>query len=130
MDVSNARLSVFMSEGKIPSDHFIGSPECHPMQFMAEILREQGWDRRDVGVEMEKYCFTACCYEVLRRELPGAAFPDAGLLVNWVRLVKSHQELVHMREAGEGVGMLRQDQVGVRIRRVDGLGRCLYPVES
>ena len=103
MDVTSARLSVFMSEGNIRGygDHFVGSPERHPMQFMAEILREQGWDRRAVGVEMDEYYFTARCYEVLRRELPGAAFRDAGLLVNWVRLVKSPQELVYMREAGE-----------------------------
>lgn len=103
MDVSSARLTVFMGEDSIRGydDRFVGSPERHPMQFMAEALREEGWDRRAVGVEMDEYYFTARCYEVLRRALPDADFRDAGLLVNWVRLVKSPQELAYMREAGE-----------------------------
>ncbi len=103
MDVSSARLTVFMAEDNIRGygDHFVGSPARHPMQFMAEVLREAGWDNRVVGVEMDEYYFTARCYEVLRQELPEASFKDAGLLVNWARLVKSPQELVYMREAGE-----------------------------
>ncbi len=103
LDSSGARLTVYMAEDNIRGydDHFVGTPKRHPMQFMAEILRETGWDRRAIGVEMDEYYFTARCYEVLRRELPEADFRDAGLLVNWIRLVKSPQELSYMREAGE-----------------------------
>ena len=103
LDASGARLTVYMAEDNIRGygDHFVGTRKRHPMQFMAEILREAGWDGRAVGVEMDEYYFTARCYEVLRRELPEADFRDAGLLVNWIRLVKSPQELTYMREAGE-----------------------------
>src|SRR5690606_27418184 len=39
------------------------------------------------------------CYEQLRKGLPNASFQDATLLVNWVRIVKSDQEINYMKQA-------------------------------
>ncbi len=103
LDLTSARLTAFMAHENIRGyeDDFVGAVTRHPMQFMAELLREKGWDALSVGVEMDNYYFTARCWEVLQRELPDATFRDGDLLVNKVRLVKSEAELALMREAGE-----------------------------
>ncbi|MDA0703271.1 MAG: Xaa-Pro peptidase family protein [Proteobacteria bacterium] len=103
LDLTSARLTAFMAEENIRGyeDDFVGAVTRHPMQFMAELLREKGWDKLSVGVEMDGYYFTARCWEVLQRELPDATFRDGDLLVNKIRLVKSDTELALMREAGE-----------------------------
>ena len=102
MDGIGAGFTVFMAEDNIRgyADDYVASAVKHPMRFMADLLKEKGWDRRNLGVEMDAYYFTARCYEELRRALPNATFKDAGLLVNWVRMVKSQQELAYMAEAG------------------------------
>lgn len=103
LDLSSARLTAFMAGENIRGyeDDFVSALTRHPMQFIAELLREKGWDRLSVAVEMDNYYFTARCWEVLRRELPDATFRDGDLLVNKVRLIKSEAELALMREAGE-----------------------------
>ena len=103
LDVSSARLTAFMAEDNIRGygDDFVGALTRHPMQFVVELLREKGWDRRSIGVEMDTHYFTARCWEVLRGELPDATFRDGDLLVNKVRLLKFDAELALMREAGE-----------------------------
>jgi Xaa-Pro aminopeptidase len=71
------------------------------MQFIAGIIEEKGWDRRVIGVEMGAYYYTARSHAELVAALPEARFRDAELLVNWVRIVKSEQELAYMRQAGK-----------------------------
>ncbi len=103
MDAIGADFTVFLKKENILgyTDGYVASATQHPMQFMADILKEKGWDKRSLGVEMDAYYFTARCYEELRNHLPNASFKDADLLVNWVRMVKSPQELTFMAEAGK-----------------------------
>ena len=69
------------------------------MDLVAQVAREHGWERKRIGVEMDAYYFTAACIDRLRKNLPRARFKDATSLVNWVRIVKSRQEIAYMEQA-------------------------------
>lgn len=100
-DANGARRTVFMDERDILAypDHYVQTPERHPMDHLSGIIAEKGWGRLAIGVEMDNYYFAAACYRSLQQHLPNARFKDATGLVNWQRAVKSEQELVYMRRA-------------------------------
>lgn len=100
-DAFGAKRTVFMDEADILAypDHYVQTPDRHPMDHLSGIIAEKGWDRLAIGVEMDNYYFAAACYQSLQKHLPNARFKDATGLVNWQRAVKSEQELVYMRRA-------------------------------
>jgi ectoine hydrolase len=101
-DEGCARNSVFMDQARIVGypERYIGNPELHPMAYMADLLRERGWAGKRLGVERDTGELTPLALAELQRHLPSAAMVDAGSLVNWLRMVKSPQELIYMRQAG------------------------------
>ncbi|TFB14157.1 M24 family metallopeptidase [Filobacillus milosensis] len=103
MDASGAKAKTWMYDENVMAypDFYVQSDEYHPMQFIAEILEQIGQGNRVIGVEKEQYYFTAKSYEVLKEKLPNASFKDASLLVNWVRIIKSSQEIEYMRRAAQ-----------------------------
>jgi ectoine hydrolase len=100
-DANAAKITTWIyHENIIPyPDDYVQSDTKHPMDFVADILKQIGQDKRSIGVEMDNYYFTAKCYEQLKKGLPNASFKDATLLVNWVRLVKSDTEIAYMKRA-------------------------------
>jgi Xaa-Pro dipeptidase len=102
-DIPCARYTVFMDEDHIAAypEKYIGDPDLHPMAYVADWLRDRGWGSRRLGVEMDNMCFTPRALQEMERGLPNAAFIDASLLVNWVRVVKSAQEVEYIRQASE-----------------------------
>ncbi|GAB6063424.1 M24 family metallopeptidase [Deferrisoma palaeochoriense] len=103
MDANGARYTTFLGEEDILGypDNYVQAPDRHPMNFVADEIKRRGWERRAIGVEMDAYYFSARCYAELRKDLPGATFKDGNLLVSWVRIVKSPQEIEYMRQAGK-----------------------------
>jgi ectoine hydrolase len=103
MDVAGARHTTFLPEFRIVGypENYIQTLARHPMNFVGDVIKEQGWGAGVVGVEMDAYYFSARSYAELRKHLPEARFTDADLLVNWIRLVKSDAEIALMREAGQ-----------------------------
>jgi len=100
-DANGARHTVWLHHDNILSypDHYVQSTERHPMDLLARIVTERGWDRLTIGVEMDNYWFSAAAFAALQRGLPNARFVDATALVNWQRAVKSAQEIEYMRRA-------------------------------
>ena len=100
-DRNGALLTCYMGEDDLVGydDHYVQSTERHPMQVLAALISQRGGLKSRVGVEMDNYWFSARALEVLREELPNAAFSDATGLVNWQRAVKSEAELRYMRNA-------------------------------
>lgn len=100
-DVNGAKLTTILLDEDIYgySDDHVQSTTKHPMQFVAKVMAERGAAKGTIGVEADSYYFTGKALEVLRTELPDARFKDAGVLVNWVRAVKSEREIALMREA-------------------------------
>ena len=124
MDVGCALNSVFIDHAGIVGypERYIGDPDLHPMGFMADLLRERGWANRRLGVELDTEPFSPYAYSQLQRHLPNAQFVDAGPLVNWVRGVKSPQELIYMRQAGVISDLAMQtaiDSIAVGVRQCD-----------
>jgi ectoine hydrolase len=101
-DVEGAKRRVFMAEEMILGypDHYVQSEVRHPMEVLARIIGELGWERRTIGLEMDNYYFSAKALLVLQSALPNTRFVDATGLVNWQRAVKSPTELLYMRRAG------------------------------
>jgi Xaa-Pro dipeptidase len=92
------------------------------MQYVAGVLKEMGYERARIGVEMDAYYFSARFLEVLKQSLPDATFPDAYLLVAWIRTVKSEAEIAVMRQAAriaEHVMEVAIDAVNVGTRECD-----------
>lgn len=102
MDVACARFTTFLEPQNMLGypESYIGVPDRHAMTFVAETLRERGWHKARIGVEMDAHFFTARCFQELRAGLPETELVDATLLVNWLRIVKSPREIAYMRQAG------------------------------
>jgi ectoine hydrolase len=100
-DASGALRTVWMRQERIIGypDHYVQNPERHPMDHLSGIIKDRGWGRARIGVELDNYYFSAAAYLSLQRNLPDARLIDATALVNWQRAVKSEQELAYMRSA-------------------------------
>ena len=100
-DMPGAKRTCYMSDDRLTGypDSFVQSSVCHPMEVLAGIIRQNGWDRLSVGVEMDNYYFSAAAYTTLQVELPEAHFKNATGLVNWQRAIKSEQEIAYIRQA-------------------------------
>jgi Xaa-Pro dipeptidase len=103
MDGNGAKLTTWLKHENIRpyNDDYVQNIFKHPMSFVADIIREHGWDAKNLGVEMDNYWFTAKCLETLVGELPRMKIVDATSLVNWVRVIKSPAEIEYMRQASK-----------------------------
>jgi ectoine hydrolase len=100
-DVNGAKLTTILRHEDIYgySDDHVQSTVKHPMHFVAKVLRERRLAKGTIGVEADNYYFSGKALDVLRAELTDARIEDAGVLVNWVRAVKSEAEIALMQEA-------------------------------
>ncbi len=103
MDANGAEITSFLAPENILqyADDYVHSLVKHPMNFVTDFIRQQGWDRMSIGVEMDQFYFTHRSYVELEKGLPNASFKDANALVNWVRVIKSDAEIEMMKRAGE-----------------------------
>jgi len=110
MDGLGAKRTVFMDHANIVGypDNYVQSTERHPMDHLSGLIRERGWEKARIGVEMDNYWFTAAAYASLQRNLPNARFEDANALVNWQRSVKSDNEVEFIRRAARIVERMHQ----------------------
>jgi Xaa-Pro dipeptidase len=124
MDVACARHTSWLS-----TENLLGWPEelvqsrlKHPMQFVTSVMRDRGWGRKRIGLEMEAWHFTPRSYEEIKAGLPDARFDDARLLVSWLRCVKSPAEIALMKKAGkimESVMQVAVDKIAPGVRECD-----------
>jgi Xaa-Pro dipeptidase len=124
MDAPSAAITTHLPRDRILSyaDDYVESTVKHPMQYVASVLADLGYDHARIGVEMDAYYFSAKFLEVLKASLPDATFPDAYLLVSWIRTVKSPAEIEAMRQAARIVEKAMQvgvDSVNVGTRECD-----------
>jgi ectoine hydrolase len=102
MDAACAKLCVFMNHTHIVGypEFYIGDPSRHPAEFVAQWLRERSWEKKPFGVEMDSPCLTPKTLELLKQGLPNSTFKNTDALVSQVRMIKSAQEILYMRQAG------------------------------
>jgi Xaa-Pro aminopeptidase len=83
------------------SEPLVHHPTQHPFDELCEYIHSRGWAKAAIGVELDAHYYTARAHRHLVAGLPHANISDNRELVNWVRLVKSENEISYMREAGE-----------------------------
>jgi Xaa-Pro dipeptidase len=101
MDANAARYTTWLDDLHILPypDHYVQSDVRHPMDFVSGFLRQQQLDKGTTAVEMDAYYFTAQSYIHLTKGLPNANFKDGTNLVNWIRIIKSEQEIEYIKKA-------------------------------
>lgn len=115
IDAPTAYLTTDLATSDVVTypDHYVQSPDIHPMEYLASILEQRKFPSARIGVEKDNYYFSARAMESLTRSLPNARFQDATGLVNWQRAIKSPQEIIYMQRAGQVI-----EQVYQRIMQV------------
>jgi len=100
-DGGGAYIKTYLKEKNIIEydEKYIHTWPIHPYQYLTEIIKKRKWDNLNIGLEMDSHYFTAFCYETIKKGLPNAKFKDAERLVNWVRVVKSSEEIKLMQSA-------------------------------
>ncbi len=101
MDANGARRTAWLPGDCLRpyGDKYVQSTEHHPMQHLAGLLTELGFEAARIGVEMDNYYFSAKAYTTLLAQLPKATIVDATAMVNWQRGIKSDEEIAFMRKA-------------------------------
>lgn len=126
-DSNSARLTTWLDNENIfgYTDDYVHSMIKHPMEYIADLLKSKGLDKKNIATEMDVYYYTAKCQERLVASLPNAKFLDGNNLVNWVKIIKSDNEIEFMKRAGKIVDRAMQvayDNVGVGVRQCDAAG--------
>jgi Xaa-Pro dipeptidase len=104
MDGNGAKITTYLDSNHIRPypDDFVQNPQKHPMLFVSDLIKELGLDNRRLGAEFDNYWFTASCLNTLKEKLPGvASLVDATGLVNWIRIIKSPQEIEYIQKAAK-----------------------------
>ncbi len=126
MDVAGAKHTTFLNQDNIIGypDDYVQNPIKHPMNFVADDIKDRGWEKRAIGLEMDAYYFSARGFIALQKDLPQAEIKDGNLLVSWVRLIKSDAEIGYMQEAGkisEKVMQAALDNLSPGVRECDAV---------
>ena len=100
-DANGAKITTYLKEENILGypEELIQSPPSHPFDYVTKLLHNNNWAKKNIGVEMDSYYYTAECHSRLVTQCPNASFYDAYLLINWLRLVKSDKEIECMKQA-------------------------------
>jgi ectoine hydrolase len=101
MDANGGVRTVWMEDACVwgYDDRYVQSTQAHPMEDLANRLKDMGLGSARIGLEMDNYYFSAKAFQVLQAELPDATLIDATALVNWQRAVKSGEEIAFVRKA-------------------------------
>jgi len=102
-DAGGAYIKTYLKDENIIvyDEKYIHVWPIHPYDRLIEIIKERKWDNLNIGVEMDSHYFTAYSHEKLKHGLPNAKIKDCERLVNWVRLVKSDEEIKFMKIASQ-----------------------------
>ncbi len=100
-DGGGAYIKTYLKDKNIIEydEKYIHTWPLHPYQHLVEIIKKRKWDNLNISLEMDSHYFTAFCYQTLKNGLPNAKFKDAERLVNWVRVVKSNEEIKLIQSA-------------------------------
>lgn len=123
-DGNAARLTTYLEEKNIYAytDDYVNSTLKHPYEYVADILKERGLEKKVIATETDAYYFSAKCQQTIERCLPDAKFKDGYNLVNWVKIVKSPAEIAFMKKAAviaEKAMKTAYDFIDIGVRQCD-----------
>ncbi|MDR5836258.1 Xaa-Pro peptidase family protein [Caballeronia sp. LZ034LL] len=70
-----------------------------PIEVLAQLLRERGWDASHIGLDGDSYCMTLNRFNRLKGALPQARFGDFSGVLEVLRARKSPAEIEYVRRA-------------------------------
>ncbi|MEX3958891.1 M24 family metallopeptidase [Trinickia sp. EG282A] len=83
------------------SQHVSFSDWQDPLEVLAQLLRERGWDAGHIGLDGDSYCMTLNRFNRLKSALPQARFGDFSGVLEVLRARKSPAEIEYVRRAAE-----------------------------
>ena len=122
-DAGGAYIKTYLKKENIIiyNENYIHKWPKHPYDYLVEIIKEKKWDKSSIGLEMDAHYFTAFCYEKIKQGLPNAKIKDSNRLVNWVRLIKSNEEIKYMKSAA----LITEKGMHTAMRVIDrGVRQC------
>lgn len=130
-DGNAARLTAWIKDENIRAytDDYVQSLIKHPMDFVADIIKEKGYQNKIIGTEMDTYYYTAKCQERIELGLPDAKFKDATNLVNWVKIIKSDTEIDYIRKAARIVENTMQtafESINIGVRQNEAAAKVYH----
>lgn len=134
-DANAAKITTWLDDENVIAytDDYVHSLVRHPMDFVSDIIKEKGYDKKTIGTEMDAYYYTAKAQERLEAGLPNAKFKDANLLVSWVKIIKSDTEVEYMRKAAKIVEKGMQtayDSIDEGVRQCDAAAKVFQALIS
>ncbi len=101
MDAGAAAFTTYLTEEQVIPfpENYVQQPDSHPARFMAQWMSDQGYDGCKIAYESDVYYLTPAAIDHLKTGLARSEWCDSGLLVNWVRLVKSPAEIAMLKQA-------------------------------
>ena len=82
-------------------DNYVQNPEKHPMDWISSKLKDLGFGKKTIGIEIKADYITPYAWERYKANLTEATLVDGSLTVNYVRSVKSDKEIEYMMKAGK-----------------------------
>jgi Xaa-Pro dipeptidase len=122
-DINAARLTTWLSEDNIRgyTDDYVQSLVKHPMEFVADIIKEKKYDNKVVATEMDAYYYTAQAQASLVACLPNTKFANGNLLVSWIKIIKSDAEIAFMNNAAR----IAEKTMAVAVESIaEGVRQC------
>lgn len=78
------------------------SQEHHdPHEITINTLREMAGNKGRIGVEKKSFFFQVATHDIIKDAMPECQLVDETDLISEIRLIKSEEELVYVRKAGE-----------------------------
>ena len=103
-------------------DNYVHSPDLHPAEFIVDMIKHRGFDKGNIGVELDSNYYTGLLHKIFSESLDLAELKDSGYLVNWLRSIKSDKEITLMQQAGviiDRVMNLALDLIEPHMRQCD-----------
>jgi len=135
MDANAAKVTTYLRPENIYGypDKYVQSTERHPMDYVADLLRDKKIDGGRIGVEMDTYYFTAACYTSLVAGLPNAEITNGMGIVNWQKIVKTPAEIAYQRQAAQIVDAMMTagiDAIEPGVRQCDAVSEIYRVMAS
>jgi len=130
MDAAGARHSCWMQAPRILSypEQYVQQAGSHPGEHIGATLADLGLAQARIGCEFDSYFFSPRSLRSMQQVLPAAEFVDDRLMVNWLRAIKSPDEVAYMRQAAAIAGTAMQtayDTIAPGVRQCDVMAEVL-----
>jgi Xaa-Pro aminopeptidase len=80
-------------------DYVVFADWEEPVEVLARTLRDRGWARRPIGLELDSNYLTVRRWQAITSALPEATFVDFSEVLRTIRLRKAPEEIEYLRQA-------------------------------